>query len=403
MFSAGRVLTMPKGDYDASATYELLDMVFYEGSSYVAKQTTTGNLPTNTTYWQIVAYGGTSASLAGNFATLEATDYASKPYVVGELLVNKDSEFCRVTQDILLSQEIIVGTNVETITVEELINEIMAYIGSLDSVNEKLIGQTPISSQTDLNVMVTPGEYFKESTSFYVTNAPVGIDGVLTAKFRLTVSASRGNASLTNNSVVQTIVAVDGSTYKRGYDGSTWSTWVQFASKSTVDGINTRLTTAESDIDNAETAITNLENSRLNTYASDATEWDSTPTASSNKPVTSGGIKTALDTKQPTYAAGASSWDTAPTASSTKPVTSGGVKTALDNKENKYTVLTQTLAAGATQVTFTNAAITATADVWIRTNKPGLNWTNVTDSVGTCTITYPAQSSPTSVKLIIRG
>ena len=50
--SAGRVLIRPLGDYDASTTYEMLDAVEYEGSTYLCKQTSTGNLPTNKTYWQ---------------------------------------------------------------------------------------------------------------------------------------------------------------------------------------------------------------------------------------------------------------------------------------------------------------------------------------------------------------
>ena len=52
--SAGRVLMIPKGDYDATATYTMLDVVSYQGKSYVAKTTTTGNAPTNTTYWQLM-------------------------------------------------------------------------------------------------------------------------------------------------------------------------------------------------------------------------------------------------------------------------------------------------------------------------------------------------------------
>lgn len=52
--SAGRVLMIPKGDYDAAETYTMLDVVSYQGKSYVAKQTTTGNAPTNTTYWQLM-------------------------------------------------------------------------------------------------------------------------------------------------------------------------------------------------------------------------------------------------------------------------------------------------------------------------------------------------------------
>ena len=52
--SAGRVLMIPKGNYDPTATYTMLDVVSYQGKSYVAKQTTTGNAPTNTTYWQLM-------------------------------------------------------------------------------------------------------------------------------------------------------------------------------------------------------------------------------------------------------------------------------------------------------------------------------------------------------------
>ena len=55
--SAGKVLMIPKGDYDAAETYTMLDVVSYKGKSYVAKQTTTGNAPTNTTYWQLMVDG----------------------------------------------------------------------------------------------------------------------------------------------------------------------------------------------------------------------------------------------------------------------------------------------------------------------------------------------------------
>lgn len=75
----------------------------------------------------------------------------------------------------------------------------------------------------------------------------------------------------------------------------------------------------------------------------------------------------------------------------------------LAGKENNLTVLTQTLAAGSTQITFTNAALTADASVFIQTDPGGINWTNIVDSVGSCTITYPAQSSPIRVRLLIRG
>lgn len=56
MNDAGRIGFVIKGDYDSTATYEFLDVVFYGDSSYVAKKETTGNEPENSNeYWQILA------------------------------------------------------------------------------------------------------------------------------------------------------------------------------------------------------------------------------------------------------------------------------------------------------------------------------------------------------------
>lgn len=48
----------PTGPYSGATAYVLGDSVSYNGSSYVALQSTTGNLPTNTTYWQLLAEKG---------------------------------------------------------------------------------------------------------------------------------------------------------------------------------------------------------------------------------------------------------------------------------------------------------------------------------------------------------
>jgi len=53
----GRVCPVPKGVYDNATEYYKLDIVTYVGSSYMAKSTTTGNLPTNTTYWILLSAG----------------------------------------------------------------------------------------------------------------------------------------------------------------------------------------------------------------------------------------------------------------------------------------------------------------------------------------------------------
>lgn len=60
----------PKGAYSAGTTYATGESVSYtDGSSYVAIQETTGNVPTNTTYWQLLAsIGATGAAGADGAA-----------------------------------------------------------------------------------------------------------------------------------------------------------------------------------------------------------------------------------------------------------------------------------------------------------------------------------------------
>lgn len=53
MATAGRILIMPKGAYSASATYEMLDLVRHNGTSWLAKKTCVGIEPStaNEEYW----------------------------------------------------------------------------------------------------------------------------------------------------------------------------------------------------------------------------------------------------------------------------------------------------------------------------------------------------------------
>lgn len=54
----GPVGLNPLGDYNSQTEYEKLDVVLYQGSSYVALQTVQGIVPTNAEYWQKLVSGG---------------------------------------------------------------------------------------------------------------------------------------------------------------------------------------------------------------------------------------------------------------------------------------------------------------------------------------------------------
>jgi hypothetical protein len=67
MANLGKVMTVFRGAYNVSTQYERLDVVTYNSSSWVAKQTTTGHTPPtdgseSNTYWQLMAKGYTGSS-----------------------------------------------------------------------------------------------------------------------------------------------------------------------------------------------------------------------------------------------------------------------------------------------------------------------------------------------------
>lgn len=57
-----------KGAYVAETTYQVNDVVSYNGSTYICVLESTGNLPTNTTYWSLMAQKGTDGTGSGDIS-----------------------------------------------------------------------------------------------------------------------------------------------------------------------------------------------------------------------------------------------------------------------------------------------------------------------------------------------
>jgi len=56
-YNLGRVGLHIRGEYNAADTYETLDVVTYNGSSYAAKAGCQNVTPTDTQYWVLLAQG----------------------------------------------------------------------------------------------------------------------------------------------------------------------------------------------------------------------------------------------------------------------------------------------------------------------------------------------------------
>ena len=74
MASAGRILIMPKGNYDANTEYEMLDLVFNGGASWVAKKNVVGIEPTdeNTEHWMKMCESVDLTEVIQRIAALES-------------------------------------------------------------------------------------------------------------------------------------------------------------------------------------------------------------------------------------------------------------------------------------------------------------------------------------------
>lgn len=91
------------------------------------------------------------------------------------------------------------------------------------------------------------------------------------------------------------------------------------------------------------------------------------------------------------------------TEGSTALLESGGAFTAISQKRNKPTILTSTLAIGATSLSFTNAAIGNSSRIRVTTNPFSKGLEDAVQSGTTVTLTFAAQEVALSVSLEIQN
>jgi hypothetical protein len=105
------------GAYAGGTSYVVDDAVSYNGSSYICKLASTGNLPTNTTYWDTLAEKGASGSGAGDVtgpSSAVNNNFAAFDGVSGKLI--KDSGFTSSsfeTADATILKSAAIGVSVQ--------------------------------------------------------------------------------------------------------------------------------------------------------------------------------------------------------------------------------------------------------------------------------------------------
>ena len=128
-YNLGRVLPIFKGEYDNDEIYTNLDVVYYNGSSYVAKEETQGNLPTDTEYWQPIAMAGVLDPEQIADIEQQVIEYVQwQGYVIDPNYTHTDNNYTNADKtkldgiDMSTKQDTLVsGTNIKTINNENIL------------------------------------------------------------------------------------------------------------------------------------------------------------------------------------------------------------------------------------------------------------------------------------------
>lgn len=109
----GKVAYLNKGTYNSETTYEINDVVTYNGSSYVSMvNNNKGNLPTNISYWNIVALKGDKGDTGKPFV-IEKT-YESIEDMVDDYDNMEINDYVMVSGDIEEEENATLWTKTET-------------------------------------------------------------------------------------------------------------------------------------------------------------------------------------------------------------------------------------------------------------------------------------------------
>ena len=219
-----------KGAYDNAIAYVINDAVSYLGSSYICKLASTGNLPTNTTYWDLIAQRGNDGTGTGDMlkATYDPTNKNSDAFSMDNMAEGANTKIMTATERTNLANQSGINTGDENATsikaklgittlsgsntgdetaasIATIVTGAGAQTAPLDADEipfYKIVG-TVLSKVTWANIKATLKTYFDTLYSNYVlTKAAVEavLTGVITSHSHTVTKADVGLSNVDNTS-----------------------------------------------------------------------------------------------------------------------------------------------------------------------------------------------------------
>ena len=211
----GKILLMPRGTYDATATYNVLDWVRYGGSAWVCKVNGThGVAPSESDTWTVMAQDGTGGSGSGDMTKAEYSTNGSFGVVDTAVTLSgltasiAELNYCdNVTSDI---QTQINGKIANPVSKSD--GQVLTY----NSGSSSWVAQTPTSGVNQLSQLSdvqlssqTNGQYLKYNGSKW-ENVNIGYSDISNTPTIPTVDQSYSSVSTNAQSGTAVASAVSG-------------------------------------------------------------------------------------------------------------------------------------------------------------------------------------------------